>query len=68
MKAQVIRHKCCGKIYAACRVPECYSEASWHKDMRTAIKKGDIVDTLDSFEFGRCTCKEDNEPQKSLFQ
>lgn len=68
MKAQVIKHGCCGKIYAACLIPMCYEEKSWHKDIRDAIKNGDTVDTVADFEFGKCTCKEDAETQTKLFQ
>jgi len=51
--------KCpCGEIFAACREPECYSDAEYQKDTRNYIKKGCTVEMVESgkWEWGNCTC------------
>lgn len=57
MSAQVIKCKC-GKIYAAFAEPDCYESASWHKDMRKAVKLGHTVELKQKgeWDFERCTC------------
>lgn len=59
-KAQVVRYKCCNEIFAACREPECYEDADWHKDIRKYSKQGHKVDfvPLSEFNFGKCKCKD----------
>lgn len=63
MKVQIIKYKCCGKIFAACREPECYTDIEWQRDLRKYSKRGDIVETLPSadFQFGKCECKKQPE-------
>jgi hypothetical protein len=57
-KSQVLKCKC-GKIYAACREPECYEEVSWQRDMRKDIaKRGSTVELLENgqWQFENCVC------------
>ena len=30
-KVQIVKYKCCGKVFAACCEPECYIERDWLK-------------------------------------
>lgn len=49
-----------GKVFAACRVPECYTDAEWMKELRNYVsKKGCTVSVVDtgSFSFDSCECK-----------
>jgi hypothetical protein len=64
-KAQIIKYKCCEQIYAACMEPLFYTSRDWQKDVREAIKKGDIVDTVEStvVKFNKCICEK---PQLEL--
>ena len=51
--------KCpCGKTFAACREPECYSDADYQKDTRAYIKKGCTVEMVENgtWSFEKCTC------------
>lgn len=67
--------KCpCGKIFAACCEPECYSDAEWQKNMRGYVKKGckpEMIEHGSGWEFEKCTCKNmkpaPKEVQTSLF-
>lgn len=56
---QVIKYKCCGKIFAACCEPECYTEKDWLKNLRQYALRGDIVEMAESgsVKFGKCECK-----------
>lgn len=66
MSIQVIIYKCCGNVFAACRTPECYTDAEWMKDVRKYAKQGHTVEMAESCVFGDCKCKAiaklDNEP------
>lgn len=65
-KAQVIKCKC-GKIFAACREPECYEDAQWMRDLRKYVKNGNTVELLDldKFTFESCACKKIGESKQS---
>lgn len=41
---QTIKYKCCGKIFAACREPECYTDADWLKNLKQYVQKGHTVE------------------------
>ncbi len=57
--------KCpCGKVFAGCVEPYCYTESSWQKDVRKYIKKGCTVSTIESTPLQECTCK-DFKPESS---
>lgn len=60
-KAQIIKYKCCGKVFAACTEPHCYEDSDWQKDLRKYIKQGHTVETVQraGFEFGECKCPKD---------
>lgn len=60
MKGQIIKYKCCGKIFAACCEPECYTDKDWLKELRKYVLRGDVVETVEmgTFQFGKCECKE----------
>jgi hypothetical protein len=71
MNAQVIKYKCCGKVYAACMEPRCYTNKDWLKDIKKAVKDGDKIEMLDtsSFQMDKCTCnKEPITNQLDLFK
>jgi len=51
--------KCkCGKIFAACREPECYTDADYQRQVRKDIKSGCTVEMVESgtWSFEKCTC------------
>lgn len=54
---QVIVCKC-GSEFAACIVPECYTDKDWQKDLRECVKNGCTVKMVESgtFSFERCKC------------
>jgi len=58
---QTIKYKCCGKIFAACCEPECYTDSDWLKSLKQYVKRGDKVEMMPSgqgFQFGKCECSE----------
>jgi len=60
---QVIKYKCCGRIFAACKEPECYIDKDWLKDLRQYVKEGCKVEMITGdWQFGKCDCKKPNEP------
>ncbi len=59
MGVQIIKCKC-GKTFAACIEPECYTEAEWMRDLRKYVKGGCSVSLVASgkdFQFEKCECK-----------
>jgi hypothetical protein len=62
----------CGATIAACRVPECYEDAEWQKNMRKYVRKGYTVEIHENsnWKFGGCTCppKENKRKKKHLTQ
>lgn len=58
-RIQVIRYKCCGKIFAGCREPECYMSVEFQRELRKHAKRGDIIEFVEAGEckFGKCECK-----------
>jgi len=60
MKGQIIKYKCCGKVFAACCEPECYTDKDWVKELIKYVLRGDIVETVEmgTIKFGKCECKE----------
>lgn len=56
---QVIKYKCCDKVFAACIEPECYTEKTWLKELRKYVLRGDKVEVVDnaSIDWGKCECK-----------
>lgn len=48
----------CGAAFAACAVPDCYTEKDWLKQIRYYSLKGCTVDIKEatSFSFEKCTC------------
>jgi len=71
-KAQCITCKC-GKTFAACVEPYCYTEKEWQKDLRKYVLEGCTVDMreAEAFVFEKCICKSEKQKedpnQKSLF-
>ena len=56
---QVIKTKCCGKVFAACREPECYTDTEWTRELSKYVKKGNVVEMVGSghdFKFETCDC------------
>lgn len=51
--------KCpCGKVFAACREPECYSDSDYQMETIKYLKNGCTVQMVESseWEFEKCTC------------
>jgi len=58
-KAQIIRYKCCKVVFAACIEPECFTDKDWQDQVRKYVKRGDIVESVDSLEgitLSNCKC------------
>jgi hypothetical protein len=69
-RAQVIRKVCCGKAFAACMEPLCYTEEEWKANLTNYVNVGHKVSLEDpgSFRFEKCTCQRiDESVQLSLF-
>ena len=69
-KLQVIKYKCCNKIFAACAEPHFYTDAHWLKDVKNELRRGNIVDTIinEEWKFEKCDCKKKKESsQLNLF-
>ena len=63
--------KCpCKKIFAACREPECYTDADYQKDTRVYIKKGCSVEIVENggWSFEECTCPNMKPVQNNINQ
>ena len=63
---QLVKYKCCGKVFAACAEPYCYTDVDWIRELRKYVKAGHVVQMInngESFNFERCTCN--NKDQKS---
>lgn len=63
MGTQLIKHRCCGRILAACREPHCYQNEDWLKIVEENMLKGNFFHvTQDDRELnalwyrGICTC------------
>lgn len=53
--------KCpCGKIFAGCAEPHCYSDKEYQRDTRNYLKKGCTVEMIESgkgnWKLEKCTC------------
>lgn len=57
---QVIKTKCCGKIFAACRDPECYRDSEWQKDIRSYASQGHKIEMVEpgKWKMEKCTCND----------
>lgn len=58
---QVLKYKCCGKVFAACWQPVCNTDKEWKEKARKAQEQGhktQLVDFKKGIEFGECNCKE----------
>lgn len=58
---QILKYKCCGKIFAACCEPDCYTDKDWLKNLKIYVNRGDKVEMIENgsgFKFGKCECKE----------
>ena len=56
--AQIVKCKC-GSVIAACRVPLCYEDREWQKDIRDFKDQGYTIDELPcdgSWHVGQCEC------------
>ena len=63
--------KCkCGKIFAACLEPHCYTDSDWTKELAKYVKKGCTVEMKErgNWTMESCDCdkKEVNNNQLSL--
>lgn len=67
-KVQIIKYKCCGKIFAACHVPECYEDKDWLKNLRKYALRGDAIEIIESkdMQFGKCECVKTQSKTKQL--
>lgn len=60
---QVIKYKCCGKVFAACVEPDCYTDQDWTSSLRKYVLRGDKVEMVKrgNLKFEKCEC--DNNKQ-----
>lgn len=66
-KIQIIKYKCCGKVFAACCEPDCYTDEEWLTNLKNYINRGDIVEMVESetsLKLDKCECK--NTPKQLL--
>ena len=56
---QIIKYKCCGKIFAACCEPECYIDKDWLSNLKKYVLRGDKVELVESgsWKFEKCDCQ-----------
>lgn len=56
---QIIRYKCCNKVFAACCEPECYTDKDWLSSLKKYVLRGDKVSLLESggWKFEKCECQ-----------
>ena len=57
---QVIRYKCCMKIFAACVDPVCYTDKKWQKNLRKYVLQGhkpQMLNGIGGIELGECECQ-----------
>ena len=64
---QVIKYKCCGKVFAACIEPECYTDKEWLRELRKYVLSGDKVEMVKSggWKFEKCVCQSDELKDKN---
>lgn len=65
-KVQILAYPCCKVVYSVCAAPYCYTSKDWAKQLKKAVKGGDIIDTVTNdeyrdMEFGKCKCKREIE-------
>ena len=62
---QVIKCKC-GRIFASCQEPECWTDEEWQQDVRENVIKGNSIEMVKQGEwkFESCVCgnKEEGDP------
>lgn len=46
-KIQAVKYKCCGKIFAVCCEPECYTDKKWLKNLKEYVEAGDVVEMIE---------------------
>lgn len=58
MKIQIIKYKCCGKAFAACCEPDCYTDEDWTKELKKYVLRGDNVEMVEpgDWKFEKCEC------------
>jgi hypothetical protein len=56
---QVIKYKCCGKPFAVCWEPECYTDKDWLKGLKKYVNIGHKVETVkpEGITLEKCTCQ-----------
>lgn len=64
-KIQIIKYKCCGKVFAACCEPECYTDSEWLKNLKKYVLKGHTVEMAESTTFGKCECVKPEKKKKT---
>ena len=59
---QIIKYKCCSKIFAACHDPHCYTDRDWIKNLRKYVLDGHKAEMIESgkIKFEKCDCKKEN--------
>lgn len=66
---QVIKYKCCDKIFAACQEPECYTDRDWTNELKKYVKEGCKVEMKPdgkSFNFEICRCNKTPKEQLTI--
>jgi len=69
---QVIKYKCCGKVFAACCEPDCYTDKDWLKSLKKYVERGDNIEMVENgtWKFEKCECEkeEEKEEEKTVLQ
>jgi len=67
---QVIKYRCCGKVFAACCEPDCYTDKDWLKSLKKYADRGDKIETVENgtWKFEKCECKNEPEAEKIILQ
>lgn len=59
---QVVKFKCCGKIFSACAEPYCYTDNDYVKDLKKYVNQGHKVEMVENgtgIRFEKCECKKE---------
>ena len=59
----------CGNTFAACAVPDCYTDTKWQKELRKYVNEGCTVSLKEdtSLNFKKCTCNDELDNLTDIF-
>lgn len=61
---QTISCRTCGKTFAACTEPECYTDDEWIADVKKYVKAGHVVKMVEpgTWSLEGCDCDKTHQP------